>query len=94
MFAYTESWKENSMPEHKIRQELEAEHRPEAIQARLSALHCHSYLADAVLGGIDGGVTTFAVLAGTVGAPRKRGGGVSKHCGDSAGLRELADGRL
>ncbi len=56
-------WKENSMPNHKIRQELESEHHPEVIQARLSGLHRHSYLGDAVLGGIDGGITTFAVAA-------------------------------
>lgn len=46
---------------------LEAEHRPAAIQSRLEGLQQHSYLGDAVLGGIDGCVTTFAVVAGAVG---------------------------
>ncbi len=47
--------------------DLKAEHRPEAIEARLDAAQSHSYLGDAVLGGIDGCVTTFAVVAGAVG---------------------------
>ncbi|MCL4860613.1 MAG: VIT1/CCC1 transporter family protein [Caldilineaceae bacterium] len=46
---------------------LEAEHRPAVIQARLAAMRSHNYLGDAVLGGIDGCVTTFAVVAGAVG---------------------------
>ncbi|MBT8401932.1 MAG: VIT1/CCC1 transporter family protein [Rhodothermia bacterium] len=46
----------------------DADHRPEAIQARLSLRYRHSYLGDAVLGAIDGCVTTFAVVAGAVGA--------------------------
>lgn len=46
---------------------LEAEHRPAAIQLRLEGVQQHSYLGDAVLGGIDGCVTTFAVVAGAVG---------------------------
>lgn len=46
---------------------LEAEHLPETIGNRLAALRDHSYLGDAVLGGIDGCVTTFAVVAGAVG---------------------------
>ncbi|MCE7984705.1 MAG: hypothetical protein DYG89_26330 [Caldilinea sp. CFX5] len=46
---------------------LEAEHRPAAIRARLEGIQQHSYLGDAVLGGIDGCVTTFAVVAGAVG---------------------------
>ncbi len=48
--------------------ELEHEHRPEVIRARLAELRGHSYLGDAVLGSIDGCVTTFAVVAGSVGA--------------------------
>jgi VIT1/CCC1 family predicted Fe2+/Mn2+ transporter len=48
-------------------QALEAEHHPDAIRQRLRAEHKHSYLGDAVLGGIDGCVTTFAVVAGAVG---------------------------
>ena len=47
---------------------LEAEHRPEAIRQRLERKPRHSYLGDAVLGAIDGCVTTFAVVAGAVGA--------------------------
>lgn len=46
---------------------LEAEHDPRAIKARLDASQRHSYLGDAVLGGIDGCVTTFAVVAGVAG---------------------------
>ena len=46
---------------------LEAEHRPEAIQKRLAAKPSHSYVRDAVLGGIDGCVTTFAVVSGVFG---------------------------
>ena len=44
------------------------EHSPEAIKERLSAGPRHSYLRDWVYGGIDGAVTTFAVVAGVVGA--------------------------
>ena len=47
---------------------LAAEHRPEAIRARLAREPRRSYLADAVLGAIDGCVTTFAVVAGAGGA--------------------------
>jgi VIT1/CCC1 family predicted Fe2+/Mn2+ transporter len=47
---------------------LAAEHRPEAIRARLARGARRSYLADAVLGAIDGCVTTFAVVAGASGA--------------------------
>jgi len=46
---------------------LEAEHRPAVIRSRLEKMQQHSYLGDAVLGGIDGCVTTFAVVAGAVG---------------------------
>lgn len=52
----------------RARSELEAEHQPHAIRRRLESATRHSYLGDAVLGGIDGCVTTFAVVAGTVGA--------------------------
>jgi len=47
---------------------LDREHHPDAITARLEAERRHSYLGDAVLGGIDGCVTTFAVVAGALGA--------------------------
>jgi vacuolar iron transporter family protein len=45
---------------------LAAEHRPQAIQERLER-RSQSLMGDAILGGIDGGVTTFAVVAGAVG---------------------------
>ena len=41
-------------------------HSPAAIRKRLSERTRHSYTGDAVLGGIDGCVTTFAVVAGAV----------------------------
>jgi vacuolar iron transporter family protein len=47
---------------------LHAEHTPEAITKRLEAATQHSYLSDLVLGGIDGTVTTFAIVAGVAGA--------------------------
>lgn len=46
---------------------LAAEHSPERIRERLDAATVPSYLGDAVLGGIDGCVTTFAVVAGCAG---------------------------
>ncbi|MEW6611463.1 MAG: VIT1/CCC1 transporter family protein [Pseudomonadota bacterium] len=48
--------------------ELEAQHRPAAIRARLAAGRRQSHLGDTVLGAIDGCVTTFAVVAGVQGA--------------------------
>lgn len=47
--------------------DLARDHQPAAIRERLSRPQRHSYLGDAVLGGIDGGVTTFAVVAGALG---------------------------
>lgn len=47
---------------------LEASHTPDAVRKRLRLPVPHSYLGDAVLGSIDGCVTTFAVVAGAVGA--------------------------
>lgn len=44
------------------------DHTPEAIERRLSAPQSPSYVADGVLGGIDGCVTTFAIVASSVGA--------------------------
>jgi VIT1/CCC1 family predicted Fe2+/Mn2+ transporter len=48
--------------------ELEAEHHPVAVARRLDEAPRPSYLGDAVLGGIDGCVTTFAVVSGAIGA--------------------------
>jgi VIT1/CCC1 family predicted Fe2+/Mn2+ transporter len=47
---------------------MEHDHSPEAISERLHSGPDHSYLRDFVYGGIDGAVTTFAVVAGVVGA--------------------------
>lgn len=48
--------------------DLYREHQPDEIRARLSAPKPTSVAADAVLGGIDGCVTTFAVVSGVIGA--------------------------
>jgi VIT1/CCC1 family predicted Fe2+/Mn2+ transporter len=47
---------------------MEHDHSPEAIQVRLAVAPRHTYLRDWVYGGIDGAVTTFAVVAGVMGA--------------------------
>lgn len=47
---------------------MEHEHSVKAIQERLSAGPQHNYLRDWIYGGIDGSVTTFAVVTGIVGA--------------------------
>ena len=47
---------------------MEHEHTIEAIDARLSAGPGHNYLRDWIYGGIDGAVTTFAVVTGVIGA--------------------------
>lgn len=47
---------------------MEHEHNHEAIRQRLAAGPNHSYLRDWVYGGIDGTVTTFAIVSGVVGA--------------------------
>lgn len=49
------------------RQELEAEHHPQAIESRVKDREGGGYLGDAILGAVDGSVTTFAVVAGVVG---------------------------
>ncbi|WP_290647953.1 VIT1/CCC1 transporter family protein [Aquisalimonas sp.] len=49
-------------------EELEHSHDPEAIRRRLAADPRPSYLRDSILGGIDGCVTTIAVVASVAGA--------------------------
>ncbi len=48
--------------------ELEHSHEPDAIRQRLDDGPRSSYLPDAILGGIDGCVTTIAVVASVAGA--------------------------
>jgi VIT1/CCC1 family predicted Fe2+/Mn2+ transporter len=47
---------------------MEHEHSVEAIKERLAAGPTHNYLRDWIYGGIDGAVTTFAVVSGVAGA--------------------------
>lgn len=47
---------------------LEEEHHPEAIRRRLNTPNKVQMVPDAILGGIDGCVTTFAVVSGAFGA--------------------------
>ncbi len=47
---------------------MEHEHSVESIKQRPSARLHHNYLRDWIYGGIDGSVTTFAVVTGVVGA--------------------------
>lgn len=53
---------------HHRNENLTAEHHPEVIRARLNRPAAQNVVSDAVLGGIDGCVTTFAVVSGVVGA--------------------------
>ena len=48
--------------------ELRQAHTPDAIRRRLSGAPGVSYLRDFIYGAIDGAVTTFAVVAGVIGA--------------------------
>ncbi len=52
---------------------LRTSHTPEAIQRRLESGPQHSHLKDFVYGGIDGAVTTFAVVSGVAGADLSSG---------------------
>ena len=47
---------------------LEKEHQPEAIAVRLNQQPKTQNVSDAILGAIDGCVTTFAIVAGAIGA--------------------------
>ncbi len=47
---------------------MEHKHTQEAIRERLAASPSQSYLRDWVYGGVDGVVTTFAIVSGVVGA--------------------------
>lgn len=47
---------------------LEHDHTPEAIRERLESGPQTSYLRDWIYGGIDGAVTTFAIVSGVAGA--------------------------
>ena len=53
---------------HETEEKLADEHRPEAIRERLKMPAKQNSISDAVLGGVDGCVTTFAVVSGVVGA--------------------------
>lgn len=49
--------------------DVEHEHRPavESVRQKSSEERTHDYLGDAILGGIDGAITTFAVVSGAIG---------------------------
>lgn len=49
-------------------EQLNRDHHPEVIRQRLQKVPKTQSISDAVLGGIDGCVTTFAVVSGAVGA--------------------------
>lgn len=55
------------MKEPQARPKLEAEHHPDAIASRVGDRQAASPVRDAILGAVDGSVTTFAVVAGVVG---------------------------
>jgi VIT1/CCC1 family predicted Fe2+/Mn2+ transporter len=67
--------------------ELLRDHTSDAIRARLSSRQAPSYIGDAVLGAMDGTVTTFAAIAGATGA------GLAGSIGIALGLANVcADG--
>ena len=47
---------------------MEHSHSTEAIEQRIASGPAHNYLRDWIYGGIDGAVTTFAIVSGVVGA--------------------------
>lgn len=53
---------------HERDDKLSEEHRPDVIREKLKRPGKENLASDAVLGGIDGCVTTFAVVAGVIGA--------------------------
>jgi len=57
----------------RVTTQLEHDHTPDAIAARLTTIPKASYLHNWVLGGIDGAVTTFAIVAGIAGAGLSHG---------------------
>lgn len=57
----------DTRPDPQEIERLQAEHTPSAIRRRLAASPEDEYLGDAVLGAIDGAITTFAVVAATLG---------------------------
>lgn len=52
---------------------MEHEHSAEAIERRLALGPQHNYLRDWIYGGIDGSVTTFAVVSGVSGRDSHHG---------------------
>ncbi len=80
-------------------------HSPEEIAARLDAQIDSTRLRDAIFGGIDGTVTTFAIVAGVQGAGLSTGivvalglanvlaDGFSMAAGNYAGTKAIADDR-
>ena len=61
------------MSAHEEHGRLQDEHHPHAVARRIAQRAGQGYLGDAVLGAIDGCVTTFAVVAGVAGAGLPRG---------------------
>jgi hypothetical protein len=51
-----------------IKDKLIKEHHPDLIRKRLALGPKRQNISDAILGGIDGCITTFAVVSGSLGA--------------------------